>query len=411
MPSTLPEGEPVPPDGSLPASAAVGLADRTLSMYLHVPFCATRCGYCDFNTYTLPELTDGGGASSPESWLDAALAEIVLAGRTLRAIGDDRAVSTVFVGGGTPSLIGAGPLVTLLDAVRNEFGLADDAELTTEANPESTDEEFLAGIVAGGFTRLSLGMQSAAPQVLATLDRTHTPGRPAQVVQWTRAAGIQHVNLDLIYGTPGESDADFQASLAAAIAAGVDHVSAYSLIVEPGTRMARQVATGALPMPDDDVLADRYLLAEDALSAAGFGWYEVSNWATSSAARCRHNLAYWRGDDWWGIGPGAHSHVGGVRWWNVKHPAAYAKRLADGGTPGHSRELLTAEARHTEEVLLRLRLSEGLPLHTLDEAGQRQASSEAADGLLDPIALAAGRLELTLTGRLLADGLALRLLP
>ncbi|MDQ2847450.1 MAG: radical SAM family heme chaperone HemW [Actinomycetota bacterium] len=411
MPSTLPEGEPVPADGSLPASAADGMADRTLSMYLHVPFCATRCGYCDFNTYTLPELTDGGSATSPESWLDAALAEISLAGRTLRAIGDERAVSTVFVGGGTPSLIGAGPLVTLVNAVRNEFGLTDDAELTTEANPESTDQHFLAGIVAGGFTRLSLGMQSVAPQVLATLDRTHTPGRPTQVVQCARDAGIRHVNLDLIYGTPGESDADFQASLAAAIAAGVDHVSAYSLIVEPGTRMAKQVATGALPMPDDDVLADRYLLADRALSAAGFGWYEVSNWATSPAARCRHNLAYWRGDDWWGIGPGAHSHVGGVRWWNVKHPAGYAQRLTDGGTPAHSRELLTAAARHTEEVLLRLRLVEGLPSDTLDGAAQRQASLEAADGLLDPTALAAGRLVLTPTGRLLADGLALRLLP
>ncbi|MDQ6658354.1 MAG: radical SAM family heme chaperone HemW [Actinomycetota bacterium] len=411
MPSTLPEGEAVPVDGSLPVSAADGMADRTLSMYVHVPFCATRCGYCDFNTYTLPELTSGGSASSPESWLDAALAEIRLAGHTLRAIGDDRTVSTVFVGGGTPSLVGAGPLVTLVDSIRNEFGLTHDAELTTEANPESTDHEFLAGIAAGGFTRLSLGMQSVAPQVLVTLDRTHTPGRPAEVVRWAREAGLQHINLDLIYGTPGESDADFQASLAASIAVGVDHVSAYSLIVEPGTRMARQVAAGSLPMTDDDVLADRYLLAEEALSAAGFHWYEVSNWATSIAARCRHNLAYWRGGDWWGIGPGAHSHVGGVRWWNVKHPAAYADRLTKGGTPAHSRERLTTEARQIENVLLRLRLSEGLPLRTLDAAGRRQASLEAADGLLDPAALAAGRLQLTLTGRLLADGLALRLLP
>lgn len=411
VPSTLPEGEPAPVDGSLPAGAADGLADRTLSMYLHVPFCATRCGYCDFNTYTLPELTDGGSASSPESWLDAALVEIRLAGRTLRAIGDERAVSTVFVGGGTPSLIGAGRLVTLVDAVRNEFGLTDDAELTTEANPESTDQQFLAGIMAGGFTRLSLGMQSVAPRVLATLDRTHTPGRPAQVVQWARDAGFQHVNLDLIYGTPGETDADFTASLAAAVETGVDHVSAYSLIVEPGTRMARQVATGALPMPDDDVLADRYLLADSMLSTAGFCWYEVSNWATSPSAQCRHNRAYWQGDDWWGIGPGAHSHVGGVRWWNVKHPAAYARRLTAGGTPAQARELLTLEARHTEDVLLRLRLADGLPLDALGPAGRRQASLEAADGLLDPTALAAGRLVLTLSGRLLADGLALRLLP
>ncbi|WP_029135605.1 radical SAM family heme chaperone HemW [Nakamurella lactea] len=407
MPSTLPIGDPVPADGSLPESAADGLADRTLSMYLHVPFCATRCGYCDFNTYTAGEL---GSSSSPDSWLDAALSEVALAGRTLRALGDEREVSTVFVGGGTPSLIGAGPLVTVVDAIRDEFGLTDDAELTTEANPESTDQAFLQGIRAGGFTRLSLGMQSTAPQVLATLDRTHTPGRPAQVVGWARAAGLQHLSLDLIYGTPGETDDDFRGSLQAAVDAGVDHVSAYSLIVEPGTRMARQVASGQLPMPDDDVLADRYLLADNLLTAAGFQWYEVSNWARSAAARCRHNLAYWRGGDWWGIGPGAHSHVGGVRWWNVKHPATYGSRLSGGGTPAHSRELLTPAARHLEDVLLRLRLAEGLPVATLDAAGRQRAVREADGGLLDPDALQAGRLVLTVRGRLLADGLTLRLL-
>lgn len=407
MPSTLPLGEPVPADGSLPASAADGMAERTLSVYLHVPFCATRCGYCDFNTYTRGEL---GSSSSPESWLQAALAEVALAGRTLRAIGDDRAVSTIFVGGGTPSLIGAGPLVQLVDAVRNEFGLTDDAELTTEANPESTDRTFLDEIRTGGFTRLSLGMQSTAPQVLATLDRTHTPGRPAEVVGWAREAGLEHLSLDLIFGTPGETDDDFAGSLRAAVEAGVDHISAYSLIVEPGTRMARQVAAGELPMPDDDVLADRYLLAESLLTTAGFRWYEVSNWARTEAARCRHNLAYWRGGDWWGIGPGAHSHVGGVRWWNVKHPAAYAGRLGDGDTPAHSREVLDPAARHTEDVLLRLRLAEGLPIDALDPAGRRQATIEADDGLLDPAALATGRLVLTVRGRLLADGLTLRLL-
>jgi len=407
VPSTLPAGDPVPDDGALPPSAAVGLLDRAFSIYLHVPFCLTRCGYCDFNTYTRGEL---GSSSSPASWLEAALAEVRLAGRTLRKLGDHRQVSSVFVGGGTPSLVGAGPLVTVLDAVRAEFGLAADAEVTTEANPESTDAEFLAGIRAAGFTRLSLGMQSTAPGVLATLERRHTPGRPAEVVSWARDAGFRHVNLDLIYGTPGESDEDFQASLDAAVTAGVDHVSAYSLIVEPGTRLARQVSAGQLPMPDDDVLADRYLLAEAALTAAGFGWYEVSNWATSEAARCRHNLGYWRGDDWWGIGPGAHSHVGGVRWWNVKHPAGYAQRLAVGRTPGQAREVVDDDARRVEEVLLRLRLVQGLPAAALDEAGRRQAEKEAADGLLDGPALRAGKLVLTLRGRLLADGLALRLL-
>ncbi|MEJ7647904.1 MAG: radical SAM family heme chaperone HemW [Nakamurella sp.] len=419
MPSALPDGDPAPQDGSLPSSAAVGMAGRTLSIYLHVPFCRTRCGYCDFNTYTLPELgvpTPALPGPAPfrrtepyDAWLHAALAEISLAGATLRALGDTRRVSTVFVGGGTPSLIGAAPLVELLERVRQEFGLTDDAEISTEANPESTDEDFLAGIAAGGFTRLSLGMQSAAPHVLRVLDRVHTPGRPAQVVRWAERAGLQHVNLDLIYGTPGESDDDLRDSVRTAIDAGVDHVSAYALIVEAGTRLARQVRSGELPMPDDDVLADRYLIVEEELSEAGFGWYEVSNWATADAARCRHNLAYWRGDDWWGIGPGAHSHVGGVRWWNVKFPAAYAGRLVGGESPAHAREVLSAESRGVEDVLLRLRLVDGLPRSAVgvtDDALQQ----EVQDGLLDPAALDSGALRLTLRGRLMADGLAVRLL-
>ncbi len=404
MPSTLPEGEPVPRDGALPESAAVGLQDRTLSVYLHVPFCATRCGYCDFNTYTAGEL---GSAASPESWLDAALAEIALAGVTLRALGDTRRVSTVFVGGGTPSLVGAAPLISLLDAVRSTFGLADGAEVSTEANPESTDPDLLGALRRAGYTRLSLGMQSASSKVLTVLDRTHTPGRPLQVAAWARDAGFAHVNLDLIYGTPGETDDDFRGSLTAALDAGVDHVSAYSLIVEPGTRMARQVRSGALPMPTDDVLADRYEIADELLTAGGLSWYEVSNWAVDAAARCRHNLAYWRGDDWWGIGPGAHSHVGGVRWWNVKHPAAYAAALGDGRSPGQAREVLDAEARHVEDVLLRLRLSEGLPVDLLSASGRAQAVEEAAGGLL---VIDDGRAVLTRAGRLLADGIALRLL-
>ena len=241
-------------------------------------------------------------------------------------------MSTVFVGGGTPSLVGAGPLTALLDAVRDRFGLTPDAEVTTEANPESTDPALLGRLREAGYTRLSLGMQSTSTRVLRILDRTHTAGRALDVVGWARSAGFEHVNLDLIYGTPGETDAEFADSLLAAVDSGVDHVSAYSLIVEPGTRLARQVRTGALPMPDDDVLADRYLQADAALTAAGFSWYEVSNWARDAGARCRHNLAYWTGGDWWGVGPGAHSHVGGVRWWNVKHPAAYAAALAAGRT-------------------------------------------------------------------------------
>jgi len=404
VPSTLPDGDPVPPDGSLPDQAYRAAADRTLSFYVHVPFCATRCGYCDFNTYTAGEL---GTAASPQSWLDSALAEIDLAAKVL---GNNRTVSTIFVGGGTPSLVGAEPLTRILGAIDERFGLAADAEVSTEANPESTDPALLTGLRQAGFTRLSLGMQSTSPRVLAILDRTHTPGRALDVVAWARAAGFEHLNLDLIYGTPGETDDEFAASLRAVVGSGVDHVSAYSLIVEPGTRLARQVDRGMLPMPDDDVLADRYLLAEELLTAAGFGWYEVSNWARAGAARCRHNLAYWTGQDWWGIGPGAHSHVGGVRWWNVKHPAAYAQRLAAGVSPGQAREVLTGEQRTAEDVLLRLRLDSGVALDRLPATGRAKAADAARRGLLDPAALTAGTARLTLDGRLLADGIALDLL-
>jgi len=404
VPSTLPDGDPVPPDGSLPDQAYRAAADRTLSFYVHVPFCATRCGYCDFNTYTAGEL---GTAASPQSWLDAALAEIDLAAKVL---GGHRTVSTVFFGGGTPSLVGAGPLTRILAAIDERFGLAADAEVSTEANPESTDPALLTDLRAAGFTRLSLGMQSTSRRVLTILDRTHTPGRALDVVTWARDAGFAHVNLDLIYGTPGETDDEFAASLRAVVSSGVDHVSAYSLIVEPGTRLARQVDRGMLPMPDDDVLADRYLLAEEFLTEAGFDWYEVSNWARAGAARCRHNLAYWTGQDWWGIGPGAHSHVGGVRWWNVKHPAAYAQRLAAGVSPGQAREVLTGEQRTAEDVLLRLRLDSGVALDRLPVTGRATAADAARRGLLDPAALAAGTARLTLDGRLLADGIALDLL-
>ena len=407
MPSTLPEGDPVPSDGSLPDQAYRDAAARSLSIYLHVPFCATRCGYCDFNTYTAGEL---GSTASPDSWFAAAIAEIDLAATILRAQGDQRPVSTVFVGGGTPSLMGAHRLGALLARVDDRLGLAPAAEVTTEANPESTDPELLDGLRAAGYTRLSLGMQSTDPGVLRVLERTHTPGRPLQVVGWARQAGFEHVNLDLIYGTPGESDAQFADSLAAAIGTGVDHVSAYSLIVEPGTRMARAVRTGRLPMPAEDVLADRYLLADRLLTAAGLHWYEVSNWAAGDAARCRHNLAYWRGGDWWGIGPGAHSHVGGVRWWNVKHPHAYATALEQGRSPGQAREILGPDDRRTEDVLLRLRLVDGLPLTVLSPAGRAQAATAAAEGLLEPEALAGGVAVLTLRGRMLADGIAIRLL-
>jgi putative oxygen-independent coproporphyrinogen III oxidase len=405
MPSTLPDGEPVPDDGSLPSHALARASTRPFGIYLHVPFCATRCGYCDFNTYTADELGDGVSRST---YVDTALRELDLAAEVLGA--SPREVDTVFVGGGTPTLLPASDLARLVLGVAERFGLADDAEVTTESNPESVDKAALDELRRSGFTRVSFGMQSASEQVLATLDRHHTPGRVAQVVADARAVGFEHVSVDLIYGTPGETDDDWRRSLDAAVATGVDHVSAYSLIVEDGTRLAAQVRRGELSRPDDDVLADRYVIADDVLSGAGFEWYEVSNWARDDSARCRHNLLYWTGGDWWGIGPGAHSHVGGVRWWNVKHPRAYADRLASGCSPAHAREVLDAESRWTEDVMLRLRLSDGLPLHVLRDEGRRNATRAAGDGLLDPAALDGGRAVLTRAGRLLADAVVRDLL-
>ncbi|MDP3713123.1 MAG: radical SAM family heme chaperone HemW [Mycobacteriales bacterium] len=392
MPSALPVGLPVPATGELPASAVTSLGRAPFGIYLHVPFCRTRCGYCDFNTYTPSEL---GGGTQQATYVESVLAEIALARRVLGP--DAPPIDTVFVGGGTPTLLPAGDLVRVLDAVREAFGLADDAEVTTEANPDSVDLAALEQLRAGGFTRVSFGMQSAVPHVLAVLDRTHTPGRPAAAVAEARAAGFEQVSLDLIYGTPGESDEDWATSLRVALAAAPTHVSAYSLIVEDGTRLGRQVARGELPMPDDDVLADRYLMAEKALG--GLGWYEVSNWGEP----CRHNLGYWQGGDWWGLGPGAHSHVGGVRWWNAKHPTAYADRLASATAPGVGRELLGDEDRRVERVLLEVRLRAGLSHDALRPAGLAAAGRFVEEGLLEAAAHGAGRAVLTLRGRLLAD--------
>lgn len=374
-------------------------------IYVHVPFCATRCGYCDFNTYTAGEL---GTAASPGSWLEALRGELTAAASAFGELPSPTpAVRTVFVGGGTPSLLGGDGLADVLDAVRGSFALAPDAEVTTEANPESTGPAFFERLRAAGYTRISLGMQSAAPHVLAVLDRTHTPGRAVAAAREARAAGFGHVNLDLIYGTPGETDADLDASLDAVLAAGVDHVSAYSLIVEDGTALARRVRRGELPAPDEDVLAARYERIDARLRAAGLEWYEVSNWARDDAARCGHNLGYWDGGDWLGAGPGAHSHLGGVRWWNVKHPARYADRVASGGLPAAGWEELSAEERHTERVMLAVRLRTGLPLADLDEHGRRALPKVLADGLAE---VRGDRLVLTDRGRLLADGVVRDLL-
>ncbi|GLZ11052.1 coproporphyrinogen III oxidase [Actinomadura sp. NBRC 104425] len=395
MPATLPDGDPVPADGALPPRALEGLGTRPFAFYVHVPFCVTRCGYCDFNTYTAGEL---GPGASRDSYADTAIAEVRMARRVL---GDaDLPVATVFVGGGTPTLLAPDDLGRVLAAIDAEFGLAPDAEVTTEANPESVDEAYLGKLREAGFTRVSYGMQSAREHVLAVLDRAHTPGRVPRVVDWARKAGFEHVNLDLIYGTPGESHDDWRASLEAALAAEPDHVSAYALIVEEGTRLAAQVRRGELQQPDDDAMADRYLIADELLSAHGLHWYEISNWAAAPDARCRHNMLYWTGADWWGVGPGAHSHVGGTRWWNVKHPAAYAARLAEGVTPAHAREVLDDTDRRVERIMLELRLADGCPADLLDDGAVRRM---IGDGLIEPEPYRRGRAVLTLRGRLLAD--------
>ncbi len=405
MPSTLPDGEPAPPDGSLPASALLSLGHRPLGIYVHVPFCASRCGYCDFNTYTAREL---GGGASQLSYVDTAIAEIRLAAHVLGP--DTPPVETVFFGGGTPTLLPSEHLAAIVAEIHERIGLARDAEITTEANPESVTARSLQRLRQAGFTRVSLGMQSAREHVLAVLDRQHTPGRAAAAVREARAAGFEHINLDLIYGTPGETEQDWQASLDAAVEANPDHLSAYALIVEAGTALARRVARGEIPAPDDDVLADRYEQADVALAQGGYLWYEVSNWSAGRSARSRHNELYWTGADWWGIGPGAHSHIGGVRWWNVKHPSAYATLVEAGRSPAHAREVLSPQARRTEQIMLRLRLRDGLPLTLLSADGRRAAVEAVGYGLLSRVEHLAGRAVLTLRGRLLADAVVRSLL-
>jgi putative oxygen-independent coproporphyrinogen III oxidase len=398
MPSVMPEGEPAPGDGALPEKARSEVSLQPLGIYVHVPFCTTRCGYCDFNTYTAAELGSGPGASRA-GYVAAAIQELDLAARVLGP--DAPVVSTIFVGGGTPTLLPPDDLGRLVTAVRGRFGLAEDAEVTTESNPESIDAAGLCRLRESGFNRISFGMQSVVPHVLTTLDRTHSPGRSQRVVAEAKAAGFANTSLDLIYGTPGESLDDWLASIDAALAASTDHISAYALIVEQGTRLAARIRRGDLPTPDDDDLSDKYLMAEERLTAAGHTAYEVSNWSTSLATRCRHNLGYWRSHHWWGIGPGAHSHVGGVRWWNVKHPRAYASRLAAGLSPSQAREVLSPEQRRVERVLLELRLADGLNTSVLTTAEQDRLGDLLARQL---VVLEDGMLILTTKGRLLADG-------
>lgn len=392
----LPEGDDAPREGTLPAEALKALNGRPFGIYLHVPFCSTRCGYCDFNTYV-----PGEDGSAQSGFMEAAIAELDLAQKVL---GDQApTVDTVFIGGGTPTILPAQDLAALLDAVRTRFGLSENVEVTTEANPESVDPAKFEALREAGFTRVSLGMQSAVPSVLKTLDRVHTPGRPEEAVKEARAAGFEQVSLDLIYGTPGETADDWRKSLDAALSAEPDHISTYSLIVEPGTRMAAQVARGELIVPGEEVIVDRFETAERVLAEAGMEWYETCSWATGPEAYCRHNLGYWSGGNWWGVGPGAHSHVGGVRWWNVLHPRAWSEKAKNGISPAAARETPDEESRRLETVMLGLRLRKGVALDALTDEGRAAADQNLSAGMLEPSDHAAGRAVLTLKGRLMAD--------
>ena len=397
MAARLPLGDPAPHDGLLPPAARVD-ADTDFGVYLHVPFCRVRCGYCDFNTYTSTELR----GARQDQYADTLLDEVALARDVLADAGPVRPARTVFFGGGTPTLLPAGDLARMLDGVRDAFGVHDDAEITVEANPDTVTAEVVDRLAAAGVTRMSVGMQSAVPHVLAALDRTHDRENVGTAVELARGAGLE-VSVDLIYGAPGETLADWGESVETALSHRPDHISAYALIVEEGTKLHRQIARGEVVAPDDDLQADMYELADEAFHAAGLEWYEVSNWSTGVGKRSRHNLAYWRGTDWWGFGPGAHSHVAGVRWWNVKHPAAYAQRLASGSSPAAGRETLDDSQRALERVLLQTRIREGMPTAELAPAARPAVAGLVADGLVDGRAAVGGRVVLTRRGRLLAD--------
>ena len=382
------------------------MSQRTLGAYIHVPFCSSRCGYCDFNTYTASELQRDGTTVSAATYAQRVIAEIAW---TRTQMPDDaRPIHSVFVGGGTPTMLSADDLVSIIKALDTDFGIAPDAEVTTEANPDSVDREYLATLHAGGFTRISFGHQSSSSHVLQLLERTHTPGKTWQAIAWAREVGFEHVSVDLIYGTPGESEADLISTLQDVAKADVDHVSAYSLIVEPGTRLAARVARGEIASPSDDVAAARYEIIDEHLSAMGMTWYEVSNWALRGG-ECQHNIGYWRNQDWLGIGPGAHAHLNGNRSWNVKHPAAWASKVDAHESPAADSEVLDAGDIAREDIMLRLRLREGLPLEVLTEQARTEAHLAASEGLLEPEALAQGLAVLTFKGRLLADGLVARL--
>lgn len=374
-------------------------ASSDLSFYIHIPYCVKRCGYCDFNTYTPAELkVESSLTEISHSYIDLMMREIEMA----RAFSDAKRVPTIFFGGGTPSLMEPADLGRVISAIADHFELSPDCEITMEANPDTLTLERLKGYREVGINRLSIGMQSAVSHVLQVLDRTHNPANIEKVVSWAREAGFDEISLDLIYGTPGETMDDWRASIDAALLQDISHISAYALIVEDGTKLAAQVRRGEFIIPDDDETADKYLLADQLFHEAGFDWYEISNWSKPGSS-CRHNVAYWKGANWWGIGPGAHSHINGRRWWNVKHPTAYRERIEEGHAPMQAHEILTEEEMAREEIMLLLRLPAGLSLERFNTAQRTALEEFAAQGYFEQDPWERGLLTLSRSGRLIAD--------
>lgn len=370
-----------------------------LSFYVHIPYCVKRCGYCDFNTYTPSELRDGGTLESVSGdYIDAVLREIDMA----FAEAPEATVPTIFFGGGTPSLLPPRDLGRVISAIGEKWNLAQDAEVTLEANPDSVDAHKLAELRAVGFNRISFGMQSALPHVLKVLDRTHNPENIAKVVEAARGAGFESISLDLIYGTPGESLENFQTSVRSALNLRVDHLSAYALIVETGTKLAAQIKRGELTMPNDDLMADMYLLVDQLCEEAGMSWYELSNWSKPHH-KSRHNIAYWKNANWWGLGPGAHSHMNGMRWWNMKHPTAYKNALFAGASPMQESEVLTSQQKSDETIMLSIRMRGGISLSDLSQNQRENVAKYRQSGHLDSTHWDEGTLQLTPIGRLIAD--------
>lgn len=370
-----------------------------LSFYVHIPYCVKRCGYCDFNTYTPSELREGGTLETVSGdYIDAVLRELDIA----FAKAPNATVPTIFFGGGTPSLLPAKDLGRVISAIREKWSVTSGAEITLEANPDSVDAAKLAELRAAGFNRISFGMQSAVPHVLKVLDRTHNPENIVKVVSAARDVGFESISLDLIYGTPGETLEDLRVSVSTALELGVDHISAYALIVEPGTKLASQIRRGELSMPNDDLMADMYLLVDELCEKAGMSWYELSNWSKPNH-QARHNIAYWRNANWWGLGPGAHSHVDGVRWWNMKHPTAYKNALFGGISPMQESEELSEQQKSDEAIMLSIRMRAGISLSDLSPEQTEKVAEYRRSGHLDPTMWDEGTLQLTPKGRLIAD--------